>query len=72
MCSKRTLSDYNIQEAATIYLPGQFGATFPIHIRFPTGEKIRILVEGINTIGDLKSRLHVWIPRGKRAEFSTK
>ena len=70
----RTLSDYNIQEEATIYLPGQIGAAFPIQIRFPTGETIRILIEGINTIGDLKSRLQVeaWVPRGEAAEFLTK
>ena len=70
----RTLSDYNIQEEATIYLPGQIGAAFPIQIKFPTGETIRILIEGINTIGDLKSRLQVetWVPRGKGAEFRFK
>ena len=70
----RTISDYNIQEEATIYLSGQIGAAFPIQIRFPTGETIRILIEGINTIGDLKSRLQVesWVPCGKRAEFWTK
>ena len=70
----RTLSDYNIQEEATIYLPGQIGAAFPIQIRFPTGETIRILIEGINTIGDLKSRLQVeaWVPSGEATEFSTK
>ena len=70
----RTLSDYNIQEEATIYLPGQIGAAFPIQIRFPSGETTRILIEGINTIGDLKSRLHVeaWVPRGEATEFWTK
>ena len=70
----RTLSDYNIQEEATIYLPGQIGAAFPIQIRFPSGETIRIIIEGINTIGDLKSRLQVeaWVPRGEAAEFLTK
>ena len=70
----RTISDYNIQEEATIYLPGQIGAAFPIQIRFPTGETIRILIEGINTIGDLKSRLQVeaWVPYGKGAEYWTK
>ena len=68
----RTLSDYNIQEEATIYLPGQVGAAFPIHIRFPTGETIRILIEGLNTIGYLKSRLRAWVLSGKGAEFWTK
>ena len=76
MCleNERTLSDYNIQEEATIYLPGQIGAAFPVQIRFPTGETIRILIEGINTIGDLKSRVQVeaWVPCGKGAEFWTK
>ena len=69
----RTLSDYNIQEEA-IYLPGQIGAAFPIQIKFPTGETIRILIEGINTVGDLKYRLQVetWVPRGKGAEFRAK
>ena len=73
MCleNNRTLSDYNIQEEATIYLPGQFGAAFSINIRFPTGETVRILIEGINTIEDLKSRVQVeaLVPRGKGAEF---
>lgn len=70
----RTFSDYNIQEEATIYLPGQIGAAFPIQILFPTGEAIRILIEGINTIRVLKSRLQVeaWVPCGKGAEFWTK
>ena len=74
MCleNSRTLSDYNIQEGATIYLPGQVGATFPIHIRFPTGETIRILIEGIDTIGYLKLRLRAWVLSGKGAEFWTK
>ena len=69
--NRRTLSDYNIQEGATIYL---IGAAFPIQIRYPTGEKIRIFVEGIDTIEDLKSRLQVevWVPRGKGTEFWTK
>ena len=71
MENRRTLSDYNIQEEATIYLPGQIGAAFPIQIRFPTGETIQILIEGINTIEDLKSRIQVeaWVPRGKGAEL---
>ena len=71
--NERTLSDYNIQEEATIYPPGQIGAAFPIQIRFPTGETIRIIIEGINTIRDLKSRLQVeaWVPYGKGAKFST-
>ena len=68
----RVLSDYNIQAEATIYLPSQFGANFPIQIRFPSGETMRILIEGIDTIGDLKSRLHAWIPDGKGAGFWVK
>ena len=69
--NERTLSDYNIQEESTIYLPGQIGAAFPIQIRFPTGETIRIIIEGINTIRDLKSRVQVeaWVPSGKGTKF---
>ena len=70
MCleNTRTLSYYNIKEEATIYLNGD---VFPIQIRFPTGETIEILIEGVDTIGDLKSRIQVevWVPRGKGAEF---
>ena len=73
MCleNRRRISDYNIQEEATIYLPGQIGAAFSIHVRFPTGETIRILIEGTNTVGDLKTRVQVeaWVPRGKGAEL---
>ena len=59
-----TFESYGIGEGATIFL-SQIDAAFPINIRFPTGEMIRILVEGINTIGNLKSRFHEWVPRGK-------
>ena len=64
LANRRTLSDYNIQEDATIY---RIDKAFPIQIRYQTGEKIRIFVEGTGTIGDMKSRLQVqlWIPRGK-------
>ena len=74
MCleNSRTLSDYNIQEEAIIYLPGQIGAAFPIYIRFPTGETIRILIEGVNTIGYLKSRLRAWVMSGKGTELRLK
>jgi hypothetical protein len=70
----RTLSDYNIEEEATIYLPFQIGAAFPIHIRFPTGETIGILIEGVDTIRYLKSQIEVeaWVPLGKGVEFWTK
>ena len=72
--NERTLSDYNIQEEATIFIPGQIGAAFPIHIRFPLGETIRILVDGINNIAHLKSQIEIeaWFPFGKGAEFWTK
>ena len=66
-----TFESYGIGEGATIYL-SQIGAAFPIHIRFPSGETTRILVEGINTIGSLKSRFHEWVSRGKGVEFRTK
>ena len=59
-----TFESYGIGEGATIFL-SQIDAAFPINIRFPTGEMIRILVDGINTIGNLKSRFHEWVPRGK-------
>ena len=76
MCleNRRTLSDYNIQEGAVIYLPGQIAAAFSIYVRFPTGETIRILIEGTNTVRDLKSRVQVeaWVPHGKGAEFRSK
>ena len=58
----RTLSDYNIQNNAVIYVRGQTGAAFPIYIRFPTGEKIRTTIAGVKTIWDLKSRLQIWVP----------
>ena len=63
----RTLSDYNIQEESKIYLPGQIGAAFPIHIRFSAGETIRILIDGIDTIEYLKFRLRALVPCGKEA-----
>ena len=66
-----TFESYDIGEGATFNL-SQIGATFPIHIRFPTGEMTQILVEGINTIESLKSRFHEWVPPGKGAEFRTK
>jgi hypothetical protein len=70
----RTLSDYNIQEEETLYLPGQIGAAFLIFIRFPTGETIEILIENINTIEYLKSQIKVeaWVPLGKGVEFLIK
>jgi hypothetical protein len=65
-----TFESYGIGEGTTIFL-SQICAAFPIFIRFkfPTWKKARILVEGINTIGSLKSRFHEWVPRGKGAEF---
>ena len=68
---RHTLEFYGIGEGALIQL-SQIGTAFPIHIRLPTGETIRILIEGINTIGSLKSWFHAWVPRGKGAEFWTK
>ena len=69
MCleDSRTLFDYNIQKGAKIYLPGQIGAAFPINIRFPTGETIQVLMDGHDTIWDLKILVQVeaWVPRGK-------
>ena len=68
--NRRTLSDYNVHEGATIY---PIDPAFPIKIRYPTGEEIRIYVEGTGTIEDMKSRLQVelHVPRGKGAEFWT-
>ena len=50
------------------------GADFPIHIRFPLGETIQILIDGINNIAHLKSQIEIeaWVPFGKGAEFWTK
>ena len=71
--NRRTLSNYEIQENAQIYLPDD-GTAFLIKIRFPTRETIRVLIEGIETIGDLKSRIQARanVPRGKGAEFNGK
>ena len=70
--NRRTLSNYNIQKDAEISLPSK-DKTILIPIRFPTGEMIRVGIEDIATIGDLKSRLQAeaYVPRGKRAEFWT-
>ena len=66
-----TFEYYGIGEGATFNI-SQIGAAFPIYIIFPTGQMSRILVEGINTIGSLKSRFHDWVPRGKGIGFQTK
>ena len=73
MCleNRRTLSDYNIQEDTTIFLP-DFSATYSIQIRFPTGETIRIIIKSINTIWTLKSRVEAWVPRGKELNSGLK
>ena len=63
-----TFESYGIEEGAVILL-SQIGATFPINIKFPTGEMARIFVEGINTIANMKSRFHAWVPRDKGTEF---
>ena len=52
-----TFESYGIEEGAMILL-SQIGATFPINIKFPTGEMARIFVEGINTIANMKSWFH--------------
>ena len=71
--NRQTLSNYNIQEDAKISLPGE-GTKFPIQIRFPTGETIRVTVGGLETIKYLKSRIQAkaYVPYGKGAEFWTK
>ena len=66
-----TFESYGIGEGATIHL-SQIGAAFPIYIKFPTGETTRILVEGINTIGNLKSRFDEWVPQGNGADSGLK
>ena len=71
--NRRTLSNYNIQEDTEISLPDE-ATTFLIQIYFPTGDTIRFLLGGIDTIGDLKSRIQARadVPRGKGAEFNGK
>ena len=64
----RTFESYGIEKGAMILL-SQIGATFPINIKFPTGEMARILVEGTNTIVNPKSRFHAWVQRDKGTEF---
>lgn len=66
-----TFESYGIEDGATIFV-SQIGAAFPIYIDFPTGEKIQVLMEGINTIANLKSRFHAWVSRGKGAKFLTR
>ena len=59
-----------IGEGAKIFL-NHIGTAFPIKI--PAGETIRIfqVIEAMNTgtIGNLKSRFHEWVLRGKGPEF---
>ena len=59
-----TFEFYGVRKGETIFL-SQIYAAFPINIRVSTGGTIRILVEGINTIASLNSRLHEMFPRGE-------